>query len=113
MKLPVPLEEEEQIVLVEWLELHNLKFSAIPNSTYTKSWKQKIKNKRMGLRPGLPDLLVIVNDTIVFIELKRRSGGVVSPEQKEWQENLNRCNDVHSYICKGASAAIAILETYL
>ena len=30
-----PLEEEEQAALVEWLELKKLKFTSIPNSTFS------------------------------------------------------------------------------
>jgi len=37
-------EDLEQYNLVKWLEINKYKFTAIPNSTYTKSWKQKKKN---------------------------------------------------------------------
>lgn len=30
-----PLEEEEQAALVEWLELKKLKFTSIPNATFS------------------------------------------------------------------------------
>jgi hypothetical protein len=34
-KNTTPLEEEEQAALVEWLELKKLKFTAVPNSTFS------------------------------------------------------------------------------
>jgi hypothetical protein len=41
----LPPEAQEQANLVEWLEAKNYTFTAIPNSTYTKSWYQKNLNK--------------------------------------------------------------------
>jgi hypothetical protein len=41
----LPPEAQEQANLVEWLEAKNYTFTAIPNSTYTKSWYQKHLNK--------------------------------------------------------------------
>jgi hypothetical protein len=107
-----PLEFEEQVALVQYLELKGYKFTAIPNSTYTKSIQQKMKNKRSGLRPGLPDLLVVVpNIGLVFIELKRVKGGVVSQAQKDWIAALNSCPGVEAVVCKGAQEAIDFLES--
>lgn len=106
----IPSEESEQVALVEWLEMKGLKFSAIPNSTYTTSWKVKARNKRTGLRPGLPDLLVALPGIgIVFIELKRTKKGVVSSSQKEWIEVLNKCPGTEAIVCRGATEAIAVI----
>ena len=110
-KLPPPKEEDEQKTLVEYLEIKGLKFTAIPNSTFTKSWKQKTKNKQMGLRAGLPDLLVILPNCLLFIELKRQKGGVVSPYQKEWIEALNNINPaIKAVVARGAGEAIDYIE---
>jgi hypothetical protein len=38
-------EAREQANLVLYLEENNYKYTAIPNSTYTTSWNQKIINK--------------------------------------------------------------------
>lgn len=115
-----PLEEVEQANFVDWLELQNLKLSAIPNSTYTTSWNQKRKNYRQGLRAGLPDMIVLIapeqskdgEGYCLFIELKRLKGGKVSPEQQEWLDALNQ-TPVHAYLAKGCDAAIKIVEHYL
>lgn len=101
-------------MLVEWLELKHLKFTAIPNSTYTKSIQQKIKNKRSGLRPGLPDLVIAIPGTgVIWIELKRTKLGRVSDVQQDWINALNNCPGNQAYVCKGFEAAKAIIEQYL
>lgn len=111
MSIPVPLEDEEQITFVEYLEAKNLKFTAIPNSTWTSSWKQKIKNKLLGLRPGLPDLVVALPGCLLFVEMKRLKGSKTSQEQKNWIAILNSiCPHVEAVICKGALAAIQEVE---
>lgn len=106
----VPTEHEEQCTLVDYLELKNIKFTSIPNSTYTKSWKQKSKNKAEGLRPGLPDMLVIIKNHLVFIELKRVKGGRVSEHQESWIAALNGCEAVQAFVCKGAQEAMDLIE---
>jgi hypothetical protein len=109
----IPSEEAEQVALVQWLELIGLKFSAIPNSTYTTSWKVKTRNTRTGLRPGLPDLLIALPGTgLVFIELKRQKKGVVSTAQREWIETLNACPGVAAHVCKGFEEAKTVIESY-
>jgi len=50
----------EQATVVLWLEDHLYRFTAIPNSTWTTSYKQKTVNKITGVRPGLCDLLVVL-----------------------------------------------------
>jgi len=120
IKYPAPTEAQEQETFVEWLELKGYKFTAIPNSTYTTSWKQKIKNKRVGLRAGLPDLLVIVpnenkkpNSILVFVEMKRKGAKVsaVSDEQGRWLSALNWCEGVTAEWCAGVDQAIKFIES--
>ncbi|WP_156666097.1 VRR-NUC domain-containing protein [Rhodococcus sp. HS-D2] len=120
---PIPLEDEEQMVFVEWLDLVGLRYTSIPNSTFTKSWKQKVHNKRMGLHAGFPDLVVIIPPTrakdglgrFLAIEMKRRQGGVVSADQKAWIAAINGLETPHvqSVVCKGAQEAIDYVNGYL
>ena len=86
-----PTEYEEQKKLVQYLELKRLKFTAIPNSTWTPSFAQKNKNRAMGLRAGFPDMIIVLpNNQLLFAELKRKKGGVVSNEQNEWIKTLKK-----------------------
>ena len=115
-KPPPPLEREEQIVFVNWLEEQKaegkiFQFTSIPNSTYTTSWNQKSENFKMGLRRGLPDMLVVpATGCILFVEMKRLSGSTTSPEQKEWIDTINLCGNCEARICRGASAAETRLQ---
>jgi hypothetical protein len=102
-------EEQEQITVVQYLELKGHKFTAIPNSTYTTSWKQKTKNKRNGLRAGFPDLVAIIDGNFIAIEMKREKGGRVSKEQKEWIEALQEAG-IEARVCRGADEAIKFIQ---
>lgn len=118
-----PLEEDEQAEFVIWLEAMGLKFSATAQSTYTESWNQKRKNHKLGLRRGVPDLIVIIpaeksaddKPYLLFVEMKRKRGGVVSPEQRIWIDSINSilADDVAAFVAKGADEAIEIVDSYL
>ncbi len=110
MSLPVPTEEAEQIAVVQYLELKGHKYSHIPNSTFTKSWKVKNRNKAMGVRPGLPDLFCIINDNPVWLEMKRVKGGVLSKAQKDWIAALEEAGQT-VFVAKGAEQAINFIRT--
>ena len=105
----IPYEDDEQEVVVDWLEVNNMKFSMIPNATFTPSWSQKHKNRKLGLRPGLPDLLICCRLGLVFIEMKRRKGGTVSKEQRAWIERLNEYDGVEARVCRGSEEAIQFI----
>lgn len=111
----IPLEIEEQSAFVKWLEMKKIKFTSIPNSTFTKSWNQKQKNKKEGLRAGFPDLVALVpckdgNTRFVAIEMKRVKNSKVSKEQKEWIEAIDACPECGAYVCYGADEAVKTIE---
>lgn len=109
-----PLESEEQESLVQYLTFKKLKFSAIPSGMFTKSWAVKKKNKREGLRPGVPDMMIILPKKLLFIELKRVKGGIVSEDQKDWIDKLNKIGDnIEAIVCKGCGEAIDKIEKEL
>lgn len=112
MSLPVPTEEVEQRLVVEYLEQRRCKFTAIPNSTYTKSWAQKRKNTATGLRAGFPDLVIIANWTFFCIEMKRTVGGKVSAEQRGWHQALLAAG-IPVYVCEGFDEAKQVIDSYL
>lgn len=116
-----PLEKDEQIAFVQWLEVNKIKFTSIPNSTWTPSIKQKQANIKAGLRAGLPDLLVLISQNqskfdkalILFIEMKRQKGSTIGEGQKEWIEALNEVDNVQAQLCYGANQAIAFVQNFL
>lgn len=114
-KQDCPLEYDEQCAVVDWLEARKIKFSAIPNSTWTTSKKQKMRNYRSGLRRGMPDLLILLPCGVLFIEMKRaiKSKSSLKPEQKEWIDAINKTPGAEAHVCYGASEAIAIIERFI
>lgn len=113
-KNETPTEAEECYTLVQYLDARKLLYSHLAQSTFTKSWTQKAKNKRLGVHKGVPDYMIIVPDQgLLFIEMKRSKGGVVSPEQKQWIDELNAIKGVGAFICTSADGAIGIIEHLL
>ena len=120
-KTNAPYESDEQICFFEWLDLKKIRAFAIPNAN-SMSWldrkQAKIsmgKLKREGLKKGVLDIMIPIPKGCyhgLFIEMKRSTGGVVSPEQKEWIEFLTKMG-YYVKVCKGASEAIETTEKYM
>jgi hypothetical protein len=70
------------------------------------------RNKHLGVHKGVPDYLLIVNNRVVFIEMKRVSGGVVSKQQKEWLADL-RAAGVGAHVCCGFQEAKELVTNLL
>lgn len=104
-------EDQECYLLVEYLNLKNIKYTHINNEMWTKSWKQKARAKRMGVSPGFPDYLILIKNKLMAIEMKRSKGGVLSDNQREWLEALKACG-IDGYVCKGFEEAKKIIDSY-
>ena len=105
----IPSEDAEQVRFVHWLETKGYKFTSIPNATFTKSWKQKMRNKMLGLRAGFPDLVVIAEGHFIAIEMKRIKDSYPTQNQKDWIEALTGAG-IPAKVCKGADEAIAFVK---
>jgi hypothetical protein len=113
----IPSEYSECIALVEYLHLlkrmKKIKaYTHIPNETYTTSWNAKRKNVAMGVESGFPDYVVVTNNKVLFIEMKKRKGGVVSDNQNFWLESLNSVGATTS-VCRGYEEAKAFIDHHL
>lgn len=106
-----PTEHEESRTLAAWLAFNNYKFSKINQETYTPYKSQHLKAKYEGVNRGVPDYLIILPDNkgLLFLELKRKKGGVVSPEQQDWITELSAIPNVEAIVCKGADEAIKFI----
>ena len=120
-------EEGEQMALFAWfnvakwrgIPLSEIAF-AVPNGAYLAGTEkqramQAARLQRMGLQPGFPDFgLPIPSATYhgLFVEMKRRQGGRVSPEQKTWLGRL-RWLGYDCHVAEGADRAKQIVTTYL
>jgi len=111
-----PTEAEEQEAFVEWLSIYGIAHFAAPSSFFGDKSKRFYgmiaKLKKQGWSSGWPDLVILLPGKVLFIEMKRIKGGVVSEQQKAWHKALADLNyDV--YVCNGAEDAIACVKQYL
>lgn len=93
-KNTTPTEFAEARTLAEYLDMllvqkKILAYSHTNQETYTKSWNQKNKNKAMGVRPGLPDYVIVTPSKVLFLELKREKGNYPTKHQKRWIEAIS------------------------
>lgn len=112
----LPTEQEDCEALVKWLIFHpKIRYSHIPQETFTRSWAVKNKNKRMGVCSGVPDYLLIVparsGPRLMFIEMKRIGTfpSDVSNEQKAWLAELAGVAGVTAVVCRGFDEACAAI----
>jgi hypothetical protein len=119
VKEPKPLETVEQQRVVNWLRSRepDIAFFSVPNGA-NKSIAARIKFKREGLDPGVPDILIVTKspkkDKPIAIEMKRAVNHkaectCLSPEQKQWHVKLIN-NGWIIIVAHGAEEAIADLE---
>lgn len=75
------------------------KFSHIPNGGHrTKAAAGKLRAE--GVRPGVPDVLILVPDVgTIWVELKN-SAGRLSPHQEEWAETIRRTPRAAHFVCR-------------
>ena len=109
MAKTTPLYElHEQAQVVEYLELLQQQgkivlFSAVPNNMWTKSWSQKLKAKKEGVRPGVPDMIVVTPKKLFFIEIMKTTTRIALPKPKHKKpfnkkEFVKQANDVRKIL---------------
>lgn len=101
LKEVVPSEAFECKLFVEWLRNESIPFTHIPNATNSR--RQGLVNKALGTSRGFPDYILFTPQA-VFVEMKRRKGGKVAPEQKEWINLLTHAG-YDAKICHGFEEA--------
>ena len=110
-----PLETEEQRTLVQYCNLKKIFSLSIPNGAILKGnplqrARQMNKLKAEGLIVGASDFLVMLDNKMLFIELKRVKGSTTSKAQKEFINKANQYPYAIAKVCKGAKEAIAFIE---
>lgn len=117
----IPTEDQEQVFLFKWIAyaaagIHKeLKWCVHIVNEGKRSVKNGAKLKSMGMRAGFPDIFVPIPTNEyhgLFIELKRKKGGRVSPEQKAWIEYLNSAG-YYATVCYGWEDAKSAICKYL
>ena len=110
-----PPEEAEQQVLAKWLDMHKINWFHPPNGGH-RNVVVAAKLKAQGVKPGVPDIVIVDRPPLypdnigTAIELKRRKGGSVTPDQREWLCKLKDRGWAVA-VCKGAAEAIDFLES--
>lgn len=69
------------------------------------------KLKAMGLKKGIPDLLIVPPEVgHIWIELKAAKGRV-EPDQKNWLAILNAAPNSHAFVCRSVEAVESALRS--
>lgn len=117
-KNTTPLEAEEQEAFCEYLKSRNILFTSTQNGAYLGSARfiRGKKLKDQGMTKGFPDLIIFLKNQsktadVLFIEMKRQKGGIVSGEQQKWIDDLSN-NGYMVGVAKGCESAIRILKKY-
>jgi len=113
----IPLEDEEYDLIVKYLDDMGFVYTHIPMETYTQSWKVKSRNKRIGVKSGFPDYVIIIpywwvgkrHNILLFAEIKRRKHSSTSQKQKEWIHNLRSCNEL-AEVFYGADELVSYID---
>lgn len=113
-----PLEDQEQLALVNWLRFKGIRFHHSPNGGLRNAIVAK-KLKAQGVSPGFPDLIIFPvlasGLPILLVELKRQKGGTVSDSQREWIDYINElfCTGypIQAAVCRGFNEAREFIES--
>lgn len=116
----LPTEGEEQARLFSWCGMMERRYPElgllfhIPNGG-KRGKAEAARFRSEGVKAGVPDLMLPVARGAyhgLFIELKRREGGRIRPEQKVWLEQL-RQQGYEALVCRGWEGAAEALLRYL
>jgi len=79
----VPSEDHEQMLFVQWFKrtYPETRIMSIPNGGH-RHIAVAAKMKATGQAPGVPDIFIPA--WLLWVEMKRESGGTVSPAQRDW-----------------------------
>jgi hypothetical protein len=109
---PIFDETHEQCTVAAWLDLHGIMYCHPANGEWRHPATAK-KLKRMGVKPGVPDILIFTPSGLAnkptALELKAVDGATPSKAQRCWLDNLERLGWTTGW-AKGADAAIRWLE---
>jgi len=86
-------------------------FTHIANETYTPHHAVKNRNKALGVRPGVPDMMIVFSKGILFLELKREGRSVLSTSQQDWIQALEDLPGVMAVVAKGWKESLEAIET--
>lgn len=103
----IPDEHTEQVEVIKFCKKNNIKYFAVPNGFVTDLGYKYINYLRAeGYINGSPDLVILLGKgKVLFLEMKRIKGGVLSEHQKKWQQYFED-NQYNYFVAKGHIEAI-------
>jgi hypothetical protein len=109
----IPKESEDQKALAELLDRLGLDWFHVPNEG-KRDPIYAVELKRRGVKAGVPDNFIFNKPPKkeaqgLVIELKRKKGGRVDPEQDAWLQRLKK-HGWHVAVCHGIDEAIQVLR---
>lgn len=110
-----PTEDIEQMTVVDWLRANKINFTASANGIYSNALSMS-KMKRLGVERGFPDIIITSPVPTcnhirgVAIEMKRRKGSHIDPDQMNWRDKLNCDGWLHKFAF-GCDEAIEYLKS--
>lgn len=116
----LPTEAEEQATLLNWCRMQEGRHPElgllfhIPNGG-KRGKAEAARFRAEGVKAGIPDLMLPVargGKHGLFLELKRKAGGRVRPEQKDWMDKLKE-QGYEAQVCRGWEGAAEALLRYL
>lgn len=114
MIVPYQGETYEQVAFADYLRSKCVPFFHCPNDG-KRSVGSALRLRAMGLSKGVPDIFIpwpCGEYHGMFVEMKSKTGGRVSPEQSEWLDLLNRLG-YFAVVAHGAAEAIQYFEEYI
>lgn len=107
-------ESQLQQMCVKWMQFQypNIVWFHVPNGG-SRNIREAVRFKREGVKAGVSDIIILKpnkSSHALLIELKRK-GGKQSPEQKEFQKNVELWNYQYS-IAKSLDEFMKIVNDY-
>lgn len=98
--------EQVQFVTLFRYKYRNVRIFHIPNGEF-RGYRTGQRLKDEGVLPGVPDLFI--PEWGLWIEMKRRHGGVLSAEQKDFLNYLSAVGYMVA-VCRGCDEALAVAD---
>ena len=106
-------ETYEHVAFADYLRSKGVPFFHVPNDA-KRSVGAALRLKAMGMSSGVPDIFISYPCGPwhgMFVEMKAKTGGRVSQEQREWIGTLNNLG-YFAVVAYGAAEAIEFFEQY-
>jgi len=104
MKQKIP-EKLIQKQIIDYLKLKGFKTYRVNNAGV---WNAKVKAFIWHGTAGVPDIIAMKKDNLLFIECKS-SVGKMSLDQKDFLDSVNKTKEVHGICCHSLDELIEVI----